>query len=184
MEFSGDMRKPPPPNSFQERARRFGIFLRQRLDHLRLTREAFAQRLDMEPELLDAILNGDLPLSQIPDELVVDMAEQLELEPDLLRIIVQRPEQTLIDTIQSSEPGEDVHATLEAFVIQPDPITTARPQSGLSTVGNTLAEFQAEEVETTRPQPPSTLKDPTKTLENFRAELDNDLDADALASTS
>ena len=61
-----------------------GQFLQQCLKHHEMSRVTFAQSLDMETELADAILDGILPASELHAELLEELAEAVGCEYDRL----------------------------------------------------------------------------------------------------
>ena len=64
------------------------MFLQAALGNLGISRSTFATRLDVERDYADAILDGDLPASEIHDDLLKRMAVIIDYEPGLLRIMV------------------------------------------------------------------------------------------------
>lgn len=81
-------RQHPSASPTQDRARVFGIFVQECLQNLGLSRSDFAQALDMEPELADGILEGVLPASELNDDLLMDIAQVLSYEPNVLKIML------------------------------------------------------------------------------------------------
>jgi len=61
-----------------------GQYLQKCLKNLEMSRVAFAQSLDMETELADAILDGVLPASELHSELLEELAEAVGCEYDRL----------------------------------------------------------------------------------------------------
>ena len=61
-----------------------GQYLQKCLKRCEMSRVAFAQALDMETELADAILDGVLPDSELNSELLHELAEAVECEYDCL----------------------------------------------------------------------------------------------------
>ncbi len=76
--------------SASDRARVLGLFLLECLNNRSITRARFAERLDMERELADAILDGLLPASEISNDLLKDMAEVVGHPINVLKIIMGR----------------------------------------------------------------------------------------------
>lgn len=76
----------PRPN----RARVLGLFIDECLKNRSITRDQFAKRLDMERELADAILSGLLPASELDNETLTEIADLLNYEVDVLKIILGR----------------------------------------------------------------------------------------------
>jgi hypothetical protein len=61
-----------------------GQYLQKCLKRREMSRVAFAQSLDMETELADAILDGVLPDSELHPELLHELAEAVECEYERL----------------------------------------------------------------------------------------------------
>lgn len=78
------MRQPDP-------AVLLGSYIAARLERLNIDKSTFANTLDMDSELLDDILGGELPASLISDTLLVDMADALGRDADILRVMLGRP---------------------------------------------------------------------------------------------
>ena len=66
------MKEPTP-----SKARVLAAFIRAKLEELHMSNQTFAQRLDMDQELADSIINGVLPSSEISDELLTEIAAAL-----------------------------------------------------------------------------------------------------------
>ena len=75
-------------NNHQEKL--LGDFLSVALKNLRRSRADFARILDIEQELAEAILDGILPVSEIDDEFLADIAIAVDYEPNVLRALVGR----------------------------------------------------------------------------------------------
>ena len=73
-----------------ERMKRFGAFVEACLSNSVRSRADFAKQLDLEPELADAILDGLLPESEIDDVLLADIAQVIQYEPNVLRVMLGR----------------------------------------------------------------------------------------------
>lgn len=73
-----------------DHARLLGRFLEACLTNLERTRADFAQALKIEEELADGILDGLLPVSEIDDEFLAEIAREVDYEPNLLRVMVGR----------------------------------------------------------------------------------------------
>lgn len=91
-----EIRKQPPiaegegrPNA-SDRARVLGLFLLECLNNRHISRDQFADKLDIERELADALLDGLLPASEISNDLLVDMAEVIGHPINVLKIILGR----------------------------------------------------------------------------------------------
>ena len=61
-----------------------GQYLQKCLKRREISRVAFAQSLDMETELADAILDGVLPDSELHSELLHELAEAVDCDYDRL----------------------------------------------------------------------------------------------------
>ena len=68
---------------------KFGQFLRWCLVRRRISDAEFATRLNLEPELANAILEGILPQAEMDDELVAEIAGLLNYEQGVLRAIMK-----------------------------------------------------------------------------------------------
>jgi hypothetical protein len=73
-----------------DRAEFFGAFVSACLTNLGYSRAYFANVLEIEPELADAILDGVLPESEIDEGFIVEIARIIRYEPVLLRVILGR----------------------------------------------------------------------------------------------
>jgi hypothetical protein len=71
-----------------------GQYLQSCLKRQEMSRVTFAQSLDMETELADAILDGDLPESELHAELLEEVAEATGCEFDRLWQILKGNVQT------------------------------------------------------------------------------------------
>ena len=78
------------PGTPIDHARFFGAFVTACLTNLGYSRAYFANELDIEPELADAVLDGLLPESEIDDDFVAEIARIIRYEPNLLRVILGR----------------------------------------------------------------------------------------------
>lgn len=67
-----------------------GTFLGAALVNLGLSRADFAARMDVEPDLADALLDGFFPLSEIDDMLLTLLAQAVDYDANLLRILIGR----------------------------------------------------------------------------------------------
>jgi hypothetical protein len=67
-----------------------GAFLNAALVNAGRTRAQLATQVDMDPLLVDGILDGLLPDPELDDATLVDLARALDLEPNLLRSILGR----------------------------------------------------------------------------------------------
>jgi hypothetical protein len=105
-----------PANNTMEIARRFGEFMKSRLYFLEMPMETFADRVNMELELVEDILDGLLPLRLIDDSLIVKMASVINLHPDHLRILLDREEQEIDQTDDVIEEVASQHQIAEPEV--------------------------------------------------------------------
>jgi len=78
------------PSDTPSRAKLLGDFLQACISNLKLSRADFAKKLDIERALADAILDGLLPDSEIDDDFLRDIAQAVEYEPNLLRVMLGR----------------------------------------------------------------------------------------------
>jgi len=67
-----------------------GVFLNAALVSSGRTRAELAAQLDMDSVLVEGILDGMLPDSELDDATLVELASALDLEPNLLRSIMGR----------------------------------------------------------------------------------------------
>jgi len=70
-------------------AKAVGLFLQNCLSQREMSRVTFAQSLDMETELADAILDGVLPESELHAELLEELAEAVGCEPVYLNRVLK-----------------------------------------------------------------------------------------------
>lgn len=82
-------RLPPPPPSHMVKL--LGSVLEAYLINHNHLREDLAKELGVEEEFVDALVEGMIPESEISDELLVELAHAIGYEPNLLRIILNRP---------------------------------------------------------------------------------------------
>lgn len=73
-----------------EHARLLGAFLQACLTNLERSAADFARALDIDQELADAILEGYFPASEIDDEFLAEIAQAVEHEPNILRVMLGR----------------------------------------------------------------------------------------------
>jgi hypothetical protein len=88
-ELEAQRQRPPKPYS-PHREKLLGDFLRACLSNLKRSSTDFARALDIEQELADAILEGLLPVSEIDDEFLAEIAAAVDYEPGVLRALVGR----------------------------------------------------------------------------------------------
>jgi hypothetical protein len=67
-----------------------GLFLTEALANRNMSRAAFADALDMERPLADAILDGILPASELNNDLLAEVAGVIGYDANLLRILLGR----------------------------------------------------------------------------------------------
>lgn len=63
------------PTRISSGPKNLGLYLQKCLQSRQMSRVAFAQTLDMDIELLDGILDGVLPESELHDDLLAELAE-------------------------------------------------------------------------------------------------------------
>ena len=80
---------PHPPNAGNA-ARLLGLFLQVNLTLHGKTPNELGAALELESELVDAILEGLLPASQLDDDLLIDLAQFIGYAPNILRIILKQ----------------------------------------------------------------------------------------------
>ncbi len=85
---------------------RFGPFLDACLANMGRSRADLARELHIERELVDAILDGLLPESEIDDGLLVQMAALINYEPNVLRLMLGRA----INPTLPAEPSREGHS--------------------------------------------------------------------------
>ncbi|MBZ0276900.1 MAG: hypothetical protein K8I60_12190 [Anaerolineae bacterium] len=118
-------------------SKRFASFLQMALMNINILRDDFARELDMEPELANAILDGTFPVSEINDELLVEIARAIGYEPNLLRIMLNRP----VDSGAVSSGLETVTSEVAAVDLQDDTVETPTPLESVLPVQETGADF-------------------------------------------
>jgi hypothetical protein len=75
------------------RAQMLGAFIQMRLDKLGRSPEQLARALDVEPDLIEGILSGLLPLSELDDELLTGIARAIKRDANVLRLMAGREPQ-------------------------------------------------------------------------------------------
>ncbi|MEZ4670951.1 MAG: hypothetical protein R3E39_23865 [Anaerolineae bacterium] len=83
-------RELPPVARAGTSPRALGLFLDECLSNRAMTRADYAAALDMEYDLLVAILDGLLPAAELHTLLLVELALPLELEPAILLTMMGR----------------------------------------------------------------------------------------------
>jgi hypothetical protein len=81
-------RQTSPDRLPESKARVFGLFLQECLRNLGYTRAEFAQALDLEPDLADAILEGILPASELDSALLEAIGHLVNYEARTLSILL------------------------------------------------------------------------------------------------
>ena len=71
-------------------AKALGLFLDECLKNRGMSRQTFAESLEMEPELADAILDGALPDSELNNDLLAEIAEVISYDPPILHLMMGR----------------------------------------------------------------------------------------------
>jgi hypothetical protein len=89
--------KPSQPK-LRNGAKLLGEYLQNCLKERGMGRVAFAQSLDMEPELADAILDGVLPESELHTELLGELADVLGCDHEHLAHILKGNSETSSDS--------------------------------------------------------------------------------------
>ncbi len=77
------------PMRIRSSGQALGVYLQKCLQSRQMSRVAFAQSLDMETELADAILDGVLPESELHSDLLAELAEAVGCEFDQLARILK-----------------------------------------------------------------------------------------------
>ena len=67
-----------------------GAFLEATLRNQQIPKKRFAANIDADEELVDAFLEGLIPEAEIDDDLIVMMAQAVDIQPNILRIILGR----------------------------------------------------------------------------------------------
>jgi hypothetical protein len=141
----------------QTRLQYLGMFLEQGLRYVQLSRTEFGRRLGLERVLVDALLCGEIPASQLDDDLLEAMADELSLDADVLRVILGRQGLITMPVIEDEEetaPAKpqphvpvcriDVRQTLQTFVIgahRAERANTPPRQPAVAPVMKTLQSF-------------------------------------------
>lgn len=80
--------RPPSSAADQTRARLLGLYLQVRLLELKRKPQYLAAALDVEQELVDAILEGTLPLSELDSGLLEDIAAAVNRKVEVLHALL------------------------------------------------------------------------------------------------
>jgi transcriptional regulator with XRE-family HTH domain len=141
----------PPPE-------RFGLFLKVNLNYAGISVGEFAERLGMDTDLIESIIEGLFPPSLIDDDMLARFASELNLYPDVLRIILGR---------QELEPlgEEDEEETAPAADPRQAELWQVLEDMKRAANGYTIAELQDPK--------PSELNNPVQTLDYFVTGSDN-----------
>lgn len=75
---------------FRLRAEVLGLFLSRQLHNRGLSPKQFASILGLDKDITEAILEGWFPVSEIADDLLVDIARAIGFSPNILRIVAGR----------------------------------------------------------------------------------------------
>jgi len=91
----------------RKRSRRLARFLSTRLVQLGITSEELASRLDIEPELVQVLLDGTFPVSELNVDFLIELAAQLKCPVKELRRVMLEDERI-------KSPSEDCTASSKA----------------------------------------------------------------------
>jgi hypothetical protein len=72
------------------KATRFSLFLQVSLENLGISPDEMARRLALDPELAQALLDGELPTAEIDDELLRQIAKLLQHPAPTLGLLLGR----------------------------------------------------------------------------------------------
>ena len=131
---------PTPPASSRERARRLGTLLGKTLENLGISRVDFAGRLGIDVKLVDSLVAGTFPLSQIDDDLLALMAYHLNLSEEALRVFRDAEVKLVLPTLPDDQPEDD---------------TAPSRKDIFATLQEVQDEFSADGGDTRRPTPPN-----------------------------
>ncbi len=105
--------EPPTPNS-PTAFNLLANFLGARLANQGWLPADVAQRMQVKPELVHALLNGSLPEAQLTDDLLMRLATAIEYEPNPLRMMLGRKFDRTEDNTTPAEPiAEQADADFE-----------------------------------------------------------------------
>jgi len=68
----------------------FGAYIEVRLRKLQLSKDELASKLNIELDLVDAILNGELAANIIDEDIIMDIAKFTQSDANILRIFLGR----------------------------------------------------------------------------------------------
>lgn len=80
--------RPPSTTADQSRAKLLGMYLQVRLLELKRKPQYLAAVLDVEQELVDAILEGTLPASELDNGLLEDIAAAVKRKVSVLQALL------------------------------------------------------------------------------------------------
>lgn len=144
--------------SSRERARRLGAFLTQSLEYIGFGRETFAERLGLDVELVDTILAGLFPLSNLDDDLLAQMAYHLNLDVQVLRVFRDpnaAPPLPLLN--EGADESETVTASQDVLALLRDIQAESQDDSPHSPASILVDFYEAKPVE-----PPPEVYEPLK----------------------
>jgi hypothetical protein len=78
-------------SSISTRAKLLGAFLKACLDNNQLSETDFARHFQISTETVTTILQGNIPDWLLSDEAIIRMAEMIHYDPNILRIMLERP---------------------------------------------------------------------------------------------
>lgn len=179
---------PTPPASSRERARRLGTLIGRSLENLDISRADYAGRLGIDVRLVDALVAGTFPLSQIDDDLLALMAYHLNLSEDALRVFRDAAINPVLPTLPDNDTEDDtapsrkdIFATLQEVhdEFSADGQDTRRPANpNLRSINSVLNEIREGEgiIPLQEDNGPVQLQPIDKTLKSF---LDDSDEGDA-----
>jgi hypothetical protein len=173
-----------PPTSSRERARRLGTLIGRSLENLGISRADYAGRLGIDVRLVDALVAGTFPLSQIDDDLLALMAFHLNLSEDALRVFRDATIKPVLPTLPETEDDtapsrKDIFATLQEVhdEFSADGQDMRRPANpNLRSINSVLNEIREGEGITPLQEEdgPIQLKPIDKTLKSFLDDGEDD----------
>ncbi len=114
---------PPPRHTMM----RLGSLLEASLININYLREDLARELDVEPEFVNALIDGQLPEADISDDLLVEIAHAIGYEPNLLRIALSREILPYQDHMMANSELSGQNDYL--FITQPEELMTQQNNS-------------------------------------------------------
>lgn len=97
------------------RSQYFGLFLQRSLKRSGVSRQQFARNLRLEPATVDALLGGAVPAGHISDDLLVAIALQVDLDPEVLRLALGWVKLGSLPNDEIDTAPADTRATQEAI---------------------------------------------------------------------